>query len=528
MLFFYNVSIGVAHIIRMLYMSSNKISDFSAAAQNSKKNGEKKPKREIKLSWVLSIILLVLIVVAFGLSPLVGVFGSNRNEVIFGSYDGIPIAYTYNSYMYNQQNTIARNWETESADSSYEYQIYQIWKQAYDSTVIHTALMSEAEKSGMFVTDEAVDRYLLTSGPYVVDGRFDRELYNSVSVENRTAIREDAEITLLQQQLVDDLFGVNTVPAEIDFIAEMSSLEKAYEYILFPMNSYPEEQVITYGQENSDEFVSADISIITFPSGSRNEAQEVYNSIQEGSLLFEEAARAHSVDSFAEDGGEAGSYYYYELRQNFNSTEDLDMLFSLQPGEYTQLIETPFGLNIFKLNSTPDKPDFSNPQLIDTVRNYLISRERGRVEDYLVTEATELAEAGADSFQDEAEQRGLTVYKAGPAPINYGSVQFISSFSYNDDQQIFASLETNEQALRRLFATEEGSLSEPIITESGIVLAYCTEESVTENNRDILDTLYPYYAPAMIQNDFNQMVFSSDKFEDNFIETFFSQVISNN
>ncbi len=61
-----------------------------------------------------------------------------------------------------------------------------------------------------------------------------------------------------------------------------------------------------------------------------------------------------------------------------------------------------------------------------------------------------------------------------------------------------------------------------------MVLAYCTETIETENNREILEILYPYYAPGMIQNDFNQMVFSSEKFEDNFIETFFGKVLTSN
>jgi len=303
-------------------MPSNKITEITTASNNSASSAKQNPKpsrpHQFKLSWILSLILLILIVIAFGLSPLAGAFGGGGDELVFGYFDGKPIAYSYNSFFYNQREIIAQNWDTDTTEENYEYQIYQIWKQAYDNTVIHTALTNEAQKSGMFVTDEAVDRYLLSTGPYISNGKFDRELYNSVSTETRKQIRLDVSDSLLKQQLSDDLFGAFIVPDEISFIAEMGRTEKAFDYVIFPLSDYPDNEAAAYGEANSSGFRSADVSIITFSSENRQEAETVYNRIADGSLLFEDAARTYSIDTFSDNGGEAGTVYYYEMKEGFN------------------------------------------------------------------------------------------------------------------------------------------------------------------------------------------------------------------
>lgn len=510
-------------------MPSNKITEITTASNNSTKKNEKPSRPQFKLSWILSLILLILIVIAFGLSPLAGAFGGGGNELVFGYFDGKPIAYTYNSYFYNQREAIAQNWDTETSEENYEYQVYQIWKQAYDNTVIHTALSSEAQNSGMFVTDDAVDRYLLTSGPYISNGKFDRELYNSVSTETRKQIRQDVSDSLLKQQLSDDLFGAFTVPDEISFIASMGRTEKAFDYVIIPLSAYPDNEAAAYGEANSSEFRSADVSIITFSSENKQEAEAVYKRIADGSLLFEDAARTYSIDSFSDNGGEAGTIYYYEMKEGFNNEDDLRTVFSLNAGEISTLLETPYGFNIYQLNSDVQQPDFTDEKVVSKIKNYLISRERGLVEDYITDEASAFSAAAEEDFSIAAEKFGLTIYSAQKAPVNFGSAVFLSSFQYSDSDQYLANMESDESSLKALFSISEGELSDPITVNSGILVAYCTEEAEAEElDTETLEMLYPYFTPQIIQSDYNQMVYSSDKFEDDFIQTFFNQILTGN
>ncbi|NQT59371.1 MAG: SurA N-terminal domain-containing protein [Bacteroidetes bacterium] len=507
-------------------MAPKKISNISEIA--NKKDNQPPKKSKIKLSWILSIIMLVFVVVAFGLSPLAGAFGNNNSELVFGYYNEEPIAFSYNNYFYNQRESIAQNWDAQSDDANYEYQVYQIWKQAYDNTVMHTALMQEADKSGLFITDSAVDRYLLESGPYInSDGEFDPQLYNSVSDVTKKNIRDEIKESLLTQTLLDDLFGSYISPAELEFIDSMGKNEKEFDYLVFPLTQYPEESTKAYGESNAIEFTTIEISIITLSGENQQEAETIYNRIANSEILFEDAARTYSLDTYAENGGEVGTNYFFAMRENFNNEEDLNAVFSLKAGEISSLFETPYGYNIYRVNKTPELPDFTNEETLSVVKDYLIARERGMVEDYITIEATNFIASFKDDLSAAASEAGLDIFSTTATPVNYGSSLFLGSFLYSDTEQYLANLENNESALSKLYNTEEGSFSEPIIINTGILVAFCKTDLVNEGNLETLSMIYPYIAPQVQQSDFTNSIFSSENFEDNFLQVFFSEILSN-
>jgi len=135
--------------------------------------------------------------------------------------------------------------------------------------------------------------------------------------------------------------------------------------------------------------------------------------------------------------------------------------------------------------------------------------------------------AAEENFSIAAEKYGLDTYSVQKAPVNYGSAMFLSSFQNSDSGQYLANLENNESSLKTLFAINEGELSDPISINSGILIAYCTEtEEAEELDTATLEMLYPYFTPQIIQSDYNQMVYSSEKFEDNFMRIFFNQILA--
>ncbi len=502
-------------------MAANNISDIT----------KKKPeKKRLKLSWILSLILLALVVVAFGLSPLAGAFGNNSSELIFGYYNGEPIEFSYNSYFYKQREQIASNWDTEASSTSYEYQIYQIWKQAYDNTVMHTALMQEAASSNMVITPDAVDRYLLKSGPYIRDGKFDEELYNSVSEITKSNIRNEVEDSLLIQNIQSDLFGSYSAPGELEFIASMGTSEKAFDYVVLPLSLYPDDLAAAYGTSNSNQFTAIEVSVITFSSGSRQDAEAVHERLRNNELTFEEAARTYSIDTFAEDGGLIGKVMFHEVRENFTTEEDVNRIFSLENGEISDVLETPYGYNIYRANSNPILPDFSDPEILSSVKEYLIINERGEVEDYIISMAETLlsnsSESAADTLGTIARENDLTVYSTASTPVNFGGTLFLKSFANTDEEGYIANLENEETSLVTLYQTPAESFSEPILIDSGVLLSVCTEDVNAEPQTEILELYYPYLVPQIQQNDYTNAVFTSDRFEDNFMSTFLNSVLA--
>jgi SurA-like protein/parvulin-like peptidyl-prolyl cis-trans isomerase-like protein len=506
-------------------MPSKKISNINEIG-NDKDNKPPK-KRKIKLSVVLSIIMLVFVVIAFGLSPIAGAFGGSNSDLVFGYYDDEPISYTYNNYFYNQREIIAQNWDDQADDTNYEYQVYQIWKQAYDNTVMHTALMKEAENSGLIITESAIDRYLLENGPYInSEGDFDPQLYNSVSDVTKKSIRDEVKESILTQTLLDDLFGSYISPAELEFIDSMGKNEKEFDYMVLPLTQYPEEETRTYGESNALEFTTLEISIITLSGENQQEAESIYERIANSEILFEDAARTYSLDTYGKNGGEVGKNYFFSMRENFNNEEDLNEVFSLKAGEISSLLKTPYGYNIYRVNKTPELPDFTNEETMSVVKNYLISRERGLVADYITVEATNLIASYQGDIAAAASEAGLDIFSTSATPINYGSSLFLGSFLYSDTEQYFANLENNEDALTKLYNTAEGSYSEPIVINEGVIIAFCTTDLVNEGNLETLSMIYPYLAPQIQQSDFTNSIFTSEKFEDNFIQIFFSEILA--
>ena len=119
-----------------------------------------------------SVILLVIIVVTFVGAPVIS-GSAGRGNLNFGTYRGKPINYYPGNYLARQRELIAegvRQQEGEQGDLS--SQILRIWRTAFERTLLHTALLMAAEESGVWVSTDKVDEFLITSGPYLVDGKF--------------------------------------------------------------------------------------------------------------------------------------------------------------------------------------------------------------------------------------------------------------------------------------------------------------------------------------------------------------------
>lgn len=487
----------------------------------------------IRISWIFSILILVLIVIAFVLTPIFGAFfGKNSGDLVFGTYDGEPIEYTYNNYFYKQRESIAANWSQQATDQTSQYQqIYQIWKSAYDNTVVHTALLQQADKAGIMITEEAIDRYLLNYGPYIVNGVFSTERYNATSQTQRREYRKEAKESLLIQTVVNDMFGAFTSKNEIDYINSMSAETRMFSYTFLPLTAIQDDQVIKYAQNDTMLFSSVDINVITLSEKDKGKADDVYAKLNSGEILFEDAARTYSIDTFAEEGGYVGKTYFASLQQNFNDVNDLHKIFSLAPNQISELILTPYGYNIYRLNSSPIPPDLTDAETLAFVRDHMISYDRGLVEDQLVIEAQTIIDAAkSESFETAVIGAGLEVYSVGATPINVGNSMMFSSLEYADDKMILSNESSQITTMKALYTLDAGEISDPIIASNGIIIAECTQvqratEEELSQGREMIEVFYQYLAPQMLQQDYTSLVFGSDLFEDNFLNVFFTQIM---
>ncbi len=130
-----------------------------AAAEKKRKNNP--------FLWIFSVAILIVIVVTFIGGPIVGSMGK-RDRLIFGIYNNKYIEYIPGNYLSQQKNIIAEQIRDAGNSDDFQWQLYQTWKGAFDRTVIHTAILDEAYRSGLYVTETRIDTEIVNNGPYIL------------------------------------------------------------------------------------------------------------------------------------------------------------------------------------------------------------------------------------------------------------------------------------------------------------------------------------------------------------------------
>jgi parvulin-like peptidyl-prolyl isomerase len=85
---------------------------------------------------------------------------------------------------------------------------------------------------------------------------------------------------------------------------------------------------------------------------------------------FAELARIHSEDSTAQDGGDTDFFHRGQMVPAFE-----EAAFSLQPGEVSDIVETPFGLHILRLEERKEPRLLPLDEIRDQLRDH-VSKEK--------------------------------------------------------------------------------------------------------------------------------------------------------
>lgn len=489
----------------------------------SDQNIVEKKRTQHPLMWVFSVIVLVIIVLAFVVAPALGGRAQGSNRLIFGYYNGEAIEYTPDSYFSRQRDAYAQQVEnmSEANDENYQWQAMQVWKGAYDATVVHTAILQQAEKSGLHISEQKLDRSIATDGPYRRNGQFSAELYRQTPNAEKITTRNLFEENLLHEQWTQDLMNIPSAPGESEFFAGLATPERRFEYVSYSLGDYPEEEVLQYAQANMAQFSKANLSRISLRMD-KGEAKEIYTQLQENPSRFEELAQNHSSDENAEKGGDMGWIRYHELSAALEDSAKADTVFSLSDGEISDLIETSFGYAIYRCDEPSQLPDFSNQEEITAVRSYLIQNDRGQVEDYFIEQAQALrSEAEVEGFSVAASRQNLETATTNYFPINYGGSFFLKSIQSENGDGILKQAQSNSRVLTALFSLSEDEYSEAFVLGRNVVVARLLDERETpEEELQQIKNYYSYITQNFQSQDIRQHFLESDKLEDNFMQVF--------
>jgi len=493
------------------------------------------PKRGIKNPFVYvgTIILLVITIVAFVFIPsLGGSYGSAGGAPKFGSWNGKPITYTSGSYFASQVSQINEYLKQQGlSEQNFQLYAYQVWRMAFQSTAIRAGIVDTVQRAGYKVTDKGIDEAIAQLDQFKVDGAFSIEKYNALAMAARMSLRDSTKEDLVVRRYYEDLYTISPSTAEMAFVAAMPKAQRSIAYATIPLSSYPNEEVAAWGQKNADLFKTYGVSRITVTS-SEADAKKVLKQVRDNKLSFEDAAKSHSQDAYADKGGDAGNVLAYTFEQGFLKKEDAAKVLALPKGDVSDVFKiADKAWAFFRINTDPAAPDFTNQATLDEVKAYLNEKERGTLESWAIAKATSaISTTDGAQFDAIAKKAGLSVKKAGPFIINIGNPTFyaygqqiplLQTPFANSDPEL-QSAEQDEAFMIELFTQTKGKVSKPLVVgDSVIVFAVTEDAAASDDDTAMVKFAYPYFHQQAVDSQTRDTFTKSKKLKDEFNTTFF-------
>jgi len=479
--------------------------------------------------YIGSVIILVLVVVTFvGGDFLSGGRGySGRNsDLTFGYYDKVPISWVAGNVLSVYYERTANSFRAQGYEPNDRWINYYVWKQAYEESVVHTAILNMMKKSGYTVSEKAVNKAVLQLPQFQDNGRFSLALYNRMSDSSRTALWRQTQDEIALNVFFSGYFSLLIPESEAKFIADMASPERSFDFVSFNVDNYPDSEYLLFALENPDLFDSIHLSMITISSSER-EARKILASIKDGTATFEDAAKAQSKDSYADRGGDMGLKFCHEINGEIPNPGDREKIYGLGRGELSDIIQVNGGWAFFRVEQALTKADFEDYSVMDSVRAYVRSNERGRMEDWAIEQADQfISEAKETGYDNAARWSNLVRRNFGPVPLNYGSVDLFTTLESltvsgltSEDLQ---GLSQNENFWKKAFSTPVNVPCEPLVQGSNVFVFVPTEEIIADEAA--LKDIASRYSTQFLQYTANQSLkrffMSYGKLTDNFDKTY--------
>jgi parvulin-like peptidyl-prolyl isomerase len=507
----------------------------SQTPKSPEKRDPRDSKRGIKNPGIYAgtIVVLVIVVIAFVFVPMGGgsaaAISGNGRTLDFGTYAGKPIVWSQGSYMALQVRDLSDRLRQQGLTEDNQLFAYQVYRGAFERTVIRMAALDAARKAGAGVTEPWLDGKVAESPAFQENGKFSADKYHDATLSEKLNVRDQIRDDTLYQSFFSDLMSVPPSSKETAFIKDMAKGTRTIEYAAFPLSKYPDAEAAAWGKAHADLFRSLTLSRITITT-SEADANKLLKNIQDKKASFDAAAKASSKDSFAAKGGVEGPKYFYELAAELAVKADADKLAALKAGDLSSVLKTTAGTWVFfKAEAAPAIADLSQASTLAAVRGYLNDRERGVIEDWSIAQAKALSSSGA-SFEASAKKAGVPVKTTGPFPLNYGD---LSVSIYGQTAPLFKKVSTDKDAeldgastsnkfLTTAFALAVGAVSEPFVLGDNVIVLKVKEAGVAKDgDTSVIDFYYPYFYQSGASSEVRDLFMKSPELKDNFSNVFF-------
>lgn len=468
--------------------------------------------------FIGSFLILVIVVISFVVVPaLSDLERGGTSSINLGTYgnEKIEFSFTEEGYFQQQMNRMNQMYGAQ-ANNAFMQQL--IAQQAYDQAVFYHASLDEFNENGLFVTEAELDKAVAERGPYQVNGRFSRDLYSSTPQLRRLQIRESIKGQLAFEKYAQDMFrNQRRSDKAVEFMLNMDSNRRNFNYVVFNYNNFPGEQVSKWASDKKDLFAKLSPARITVKT--EEEANTVVEKFNAGEA-FGELAAQFSTDNFKDAEGVMGDINAYELKEVLKLETTADLI-ALKEADAPKVFEVDGSFIIIKALKDSAEADLENAETIDTIKAYMVTYEKGIIEEYFLAEA-EIFQSNVKDMETLAAEKGLEVKETGLFAINYGDEQLLEEkITKTSQDSIFQSVAKNEDFFKTLFTLEQDKVSEPLVLGDNVaVFKLIEEKTVAEDDIDTYKSIVSETFASIKRERLSRDFKSSEKYEDNFQEGF--------
>lgn len=472
------------------------------------------------LIFIGTIVVLIIVIVAFVFVPaIVPSAGGLGMDLSFGSYNKIPITYVPGNYFSQVRDMLVRDYQRYGVADN------QIWRMAFEEAVVHTGILQEMKQTDYTVPAQVVDRRVALLPQFQENGVFSVARYRALDRGTRMSLWRQVQESIIEEYYRADITDLRMSSKEAPFVGAMGSTKRSFDMAAFPIRSYPDAEINAYAADHKDLFMVTHLSRITITTNER-EARQIHASVQEGTSTFEDAARTHSKDTYAEKGGDMGIRMAYEFIAEVPDAAERESLMKLVKGELSALVKVSNGWAFFRAEDAPRQADTGDAALVEKIRSYIMTFERGRVEDFFLNQAEQfIAEVQEYGFDEVLSQREIEKRSFGPLPINYGNTQLFSAVTSSSVSEI-SGAGYNESFWQTAFSTPLLTPSSPLVIGDNVVVLYPTEETAEDAiNTGYMETAYSsYWLNSFINQNIRAYFLNNEKLDDRFWESYFKYV----
>ncbi|MCQ2583461.1 MAG: SurA N-terminal domain-containing protein [Treponema sp.] len=498
-----------------------------------------------------SVIILIISFIAFVLPSQLK--SGKEDIVVFGKYDGREVRYEKDSPFIYYAQTYLNNYKSQYQQEPGNQDHFQIFKQAFASSIRQFAFENAAKESGYFVPETSLNRKLANIF-LDANGKFDKSLYLQADQDKLKEYKNDLRSSTLNNMVRYDLFGseeeilgysalygLKESDSELTFFTNLDSEKRGFNLVIFPKSEYPEAERLSFGEKNKAKFTSYDLSVITFEE--KSDADKVLAKISKNEMTFEEAKTSDkAIMYYANSEGKlaSGWKYQYQLEKILENPEDVSVIANLAKGSVSDSIPTSFGYSIFLKDGDNVPADFTADDTKRALSNYIFGFEQTMIEDYFVAKGKEFKQL-AEKTDFNSAAAAFADFKAEtsviePFPLNYGNVSLAATL--DTSKKGLYNADMNEQFLKSAFTLKANEISDPIVmsdysTYGYVVLIQYTPSETNDydglssdqidEELEFQNSMKAYYVSQLDNMSCTNTILKDPKTEDNFQNAYYSR-----